>query len=79
MYDAINKGIKLAIGKFIVILDSDDFCADINVIERVINALFDHNIDACYGNIFYVDKINSMKIIRYWKSSPYAAGKFRAD
>uniref|UniRef100_A0A7V3VTR7 Glycosyltransferase n=1 Tax=candidate division WOR-3 bacterium TaxID=2052148 RepID=A0A7V3VTR7_UNCW3 len=77
MYDAINKGIKMATGEIIGILNSDDFYAHTGVIEMIINASSEHNVDACYGDLLYVDKNNPEKIIRYWKSSSYTPGKFK--
>ena len=36
-----------------------------------------HNVDSCYGDLLYVDKNNTDKIIRYWKSQPYENGLFK--
>jgi hypothetical protein len=32
---------------------------------------------SCYGDLLYVDKDNTDKVIRYWKSSPYKQGSFK--
>ena len=77
IYDAMNKGIKLATGEIIGILNSDDFYANENVIKIVAEAMSDKNADVCWGDLVYVDKNDQNKIIRFWESSPYQEGKFR--
>jgi glycosyltransferase len=76
MYDAINKGIRLATGEVIGILNSDDFYAHNKVLENVAQAIKEHNVDSCYGDLQYVNKKNTQKVIRYWKSRPYEEGLF---
>ncbi len=51
IYDAMNKGIKLATGDVIGILNSDDIYADEFVIENVIKAISNGNVDSCYGDL----------------------------
>lgn len=90
IYDALNKGIKMATGDVIGILHADDFYADNNVLMRV-SKIFEHeDVDACYGDLVYVkkqaeickpetvrDKPNKIyKIHRYWKSSQFYPRKF---
>jgi glycosyltransferase involved in cell wall biosynthesis len=77
IYDALNKGMRMATGDIIGILHSDDIYADKLVLGKIANVFKDYNVDSCYGDMVYVDKINTDKIIRYWKSSPYRPGKFR--
>ena len=71
MYDAMNKGIRIATGDIIGILNSDDLYYDAHVLEKVSAAMDDASIDACYADLIYVDKNNLNKIIRYWKSSDF--------
>jgi len=59
MYDAINKGMKVATGDFIAILNSDDYYIDCNLIQKVverIEKLHDKNIGGVYGNLIKIDK-----------------------
>jgi glycosyltransferase involved in cell wall biosynthesis len=63
MYDAMNKGIKMASGDIIGILNSDDRYAYNTVLYDVANAFNNKKIDCCYGNILY---INNSKPYRYW-------------
>lgn len=68
LYDAINKGLKVATGEVIGLLNSDDMFADDTVIARVI-ALFSQNpeIDAVYGDLNYIHP-QTGKILRRWRS-----------
>ena len=77
IYDAMNKGIKLALGDTIGILNSDDFYADKNVISNIVKIFLEKNTDSIYGDLCYVDKNDVSKIVRYWKSSKYVPGSFR--
>ncbi|MDD2367409.1 MAG: glycosyltransferase family 2 protein [Desulfuromonadaceae bacterium] len=76
IYDAMNKGIRLATGDIVGILNADDFYADPLVLETVINAFVDQEIDACYSDLVYVDQEKTDKIVRYWKTCPYRSGLF---
>lgn len=70
IYDAINKGINLATGDVIGILNSDDVYASNTIIEKVNSAFEVSNAQSCYGDLVYVSTDLS-KIIRYWKSGEY--------
>lgn len=71
MYDAINKGISMASGDIIGILNSDDMFASNDVIDAIVNCFIEHKLDAVYGDLVYVDKLNANRIIRYWKGVTY--------
>ena len=71
IYDAMNKGIKLATGDIVGILNSDDFYNSDNIIEKIVNEFKTKNIDTVYGDLVYVDAKDTNKIIRYWKSKPF--------
>ena len=76
IYDGMNKGIELASGDIIGILNSDDFYANNKIIENVVKEIKEKNTDCCWGDMVYVNKKNINKIVRYWKSSEYKKGKF---
>jgi glycosyltransferase len=76
VYDAMNKGLKLAIGDAIGFLNSDDFYVDKTVIRRIAEMMIATNADCCYGNLEYVDRNNINKTIRKWRSRPYYDGLF---
>ena len=76
IYDAMNKGINVAKGNIIGILNSDDFYPNNFIISNVVNS-FNNKIDAVYGDLVYVDPINTKKVLRYWKSGTYTRKKIK--
>jgi glycosyltransferase involved in cell wall biosynthesis len=77
IYDAINKGIKFATGDIIGILNSDDIFKDNRVIEKVVSAFNENEIDAVIGDVQFIDATNSSKIVRYYSSKHFHPGKFK--
>lgn len=77
MYDAINKGMAMATGEVIGILNSDDMLASPDVIESIAVCFKMHKIDAVYGDLVYVEQINTRKVLRYWKGSSYKRFRFK--
>jgi glycosyltransferase len=77
IYDALNKGIRLASGDAIGILHGDDLYAHDKVLGKVASVFENRNLDSCYGDLEYVSKEDSNKVIRYWKSSTFRPGKFK--
>lgn len=76
IYDAMNKGIAMATGDVIGILNADDVYADNNVLDDVMNAFNDETISGVYGDLKYVQQNDLSKVIRFWKSGTYRPGKF---
>jgi glycosyltransferase involved in cell wall biosynthesis len=76
IYDAMNKGIKMATGDVIGILNSDDFYAHAQVISRVAKQFQDKKCDALYADLVYVNREDTDKVIRSWEAGVYAPGKF---
>ena len=74
IYDAMNKGIGMATGDVIGFLNADDLYATDAVLKTVAGYFERQNVDSCYGDLLYVDKNNTDKTIRYWKSSPFDSG-----
>ncbi|MFB9076915.1 glycosyltransferase family 2 protein [Flavobacterium procerum] len=65
MYDAINKGLKLATGNVIGLMHSDDVFYDENVVSKIVDAFKKNNtIDAIYGNGIYITNNTKQKIVR---------------
>lgn len=76
IYDAMNKGIKLATGDVIGILNSDDVYFDQYIIEKVMNTFLEENVASVYGDLYYVKQDDLNTPVRYWKSSEYKKGSF---
>lgn len=76
IFDAYNKGLAIADGDIIGILNSDDFYTAPTVIEKVMEAFADPAVEAVYADLIYVDKDDTNKIVRHWKSRPYHVGDF---
>ncbi|MFA5886389.1 MAG: glycosyltransferase family 2 protein [Patescibacteria group bacterium] len=79
LYEAMNKGIKLATGDIIGILNSDDFYKDESILKKVVHC-FEENPDcqACYGDLEFVERDNPKKIVRFWRAGKYAAQKLNS-
>ncbi len=72
IYDAMNKGIKLATSDIVGILNSDDVFQDENVLLDIANHFYsDVNLDILYGDLVYVKSDDLNSVVRYWKSTNY--------
>jgi len=77
IYDAMNKGLKLANGDVIGFLNADDFYCNSEVISKVAREFeIDRFLEANYADLIYVDQINTSKTIRYFKSRDFKQGLF---
>lgn len=68
IYDAMNKGIALATGDVIGILNSDDVYTDPDVLANIMALFRDETVDACYADLQYVRADNLNKVTRTWRS-----------
>lgn len=76
LYDAMNKGIQMATGDIIGIINSDDFYVDEKVIGEIVNAFSGVDVEAVYGDLLYVDAAITDKIVRKWRSGQYKENAF---
>lgn len=76
IYDGMNKGLNLATGDIVGILNSDDLYASDEAIRSVVEKMEERDADICWGDLVYVDDKNTDKVLRYWHSSDYKKGKF---
>lgn len=77
IYDAMNKGIRMATGDVIGILNSDDFFSSDDVIQTVVDSFKNNDIDALYGDVHFVSPENLSKSVRYYSSSVFKPSLFR--
>lgn len=77
IYDAMNKGIRVATGDIIGILNSDDFFAANDVVSRIVaEFISDNTIVGVYSNLYYVKRDNPIEISRNWISKPFKEKSF---
>ena len=69
IYDAMNKGIRMATGDVVGILNSDDFFTSTNSVQHIVNGFSDEKVDAVYGDLIYVEQTNTKKITRFYSVS----------
>ncbi|MBR1387549.1 MAG: glycosyltransferase [Alloprevotella sp.] len=71
IYDAMNKGIQLAHGEVVGLLNSDDFYSSDDILETIAVAFEQNDIDAVYADVHYVHCENTNKQIRNYSSKPF--------
>lgn len=76
IYDAMNKGIALAIGEIVAFINADDFYASPNVLTTVAAAFEKSGADCCYGDLCYVSQVDPTRTVRYWRSADFVPGSF---
>lgn len=77
MYDAINKGMRMATGDIIGTLNSDDMLASPDVISKIVERFETAKVDAIYGDLLYVDQEDTSKVLRKWTGGEFKRKKFR--
>jgi len=72
IYDALNKGIRLATGEVIGFLNADDVYEDDWVLSRIAAAFNSRRVDAVYGDLEYVSRDDLDRVVRYWRAGPFS-------
>lgn len=75
LYDAMNKGLAMATGDVVGILNSDDFYTSDDVLERVAREI--EGVDAVYGDIHFVNPEDLSKCVRYYSSRSFRPWQMR--
>jgi glycosyltransferase involved in cell wall biosynthesis len=76
IYDAMNKGLNIATGEVIGILNSDDFYINNDIISKVANIFQKNSVDAMFADLVYVKPDNLNKVVRKYDSSNFSIDKF---
>nr|WP_321222076.1 glycosyltransferase family 2 protein [uncultured Psychroserpens sp.] len=71
IYDALNKGIKMATGDAIGFVHSDDYLASNTIIAEIVESFKTEHVDGVYGDLHYVSFENPDTIVRNWISQPF--------
>lgn len=77
MYEAINKGIRMATGDVVGLVHSDDFLYDRHVVSDVVRAFEETEADFVYGDGIYVDFQDTERMVRNWIGGDYHRWKVR--
>lgn len=78
LYDAMNKGIHMATGDIIGILNSDDFFTNETILKQVADEFQkNEDIDAIYGDVHFVNPDNLNKCVRYYSSKIFKRSLMR--
>jgi len=78
IYDAMNQGISAATGEVVGILNSDDFYTSCDILSTIAHTYERHpDIDALYGDVHYVDAVDTTRLIRYYSSRDFSRRRMR--
>lgn len=77
MYEAINKGIRMATGDYIGLVHSDDFLYSPHTISDIAKRLEETHADFLYGDGLFVNAENTDKVVRKWIGGTYRLWKVR--
>lgn len=77
LYDAMNKGIRMATGDVVGTLNSDDYFTSHDVVESFVSEFNDPSLVAVYGDVHYIHDGNPEKCVRYYSSRNFKPWKLR--
>jgi len=77
IYDAMNKGIRMATGDLVGILNSDDFYHKTSIISTIADAFGNSLTQAAFADVRYVEPNNLEKTVRYYSSKKFTPNLFR--
>ncbi|MEL5892855.1 glycosyltransferase family 2 protein [Bacteroides sp. GD17] len=77
LYDAMNKGIHMATGDIVGIINSDDFYHRADIVTKVVESFQDKTIQVVYGDVRFVNPDNLNKTVRYYSSKNFSPRYFR--
>lgn len=72
IYDAMNKGIAMATGDVVGILNSDDYFTSNDVIKKMVSSFSQPEVDAVYGDVHFVREGALDKVVRYYSSKMFS-------
>jgi glycosyltransferase len=77
IYQAMNKGLRLAQGELVGFLNADDVYQDAEVLTEVARVAQDRRVDAIYGDLVYVSRTNPGRVVRHWHSGRWSRRRLR--
>jgi glycosyltransferase involved in cell wall biosynthesis len=77
IYDAMNKGIRMATGEVIGILNADDYFNDSSTISSIAAAFkSDKTLDATIADIVFIKNEDQYKVLRHYSARKWRPAKF---
>ncbi|MCH6201328.1 glycosyltransferase [Aquiflexum sp. LQ15W] len=76
LYYAMNKGIKMATGDIVGILNSDDFYHRKDAISKIVEGFSDSTTSCVFADVRFVRHDNLGKTLRYYSSEKFNLGAF---
>ena len=76
VYDAMNKGLKLATGEVVAFVNAGDMMATRNTVSYMVRAFEEGGFDVIYGDALMVDPDDITKVKRFWKGGEYKRENF---
>lgn len=77
MYEAINKGIRMATGEVIALLHSDDTFFDRHTVSAAMEVIAQTDCELLYADGLYVDAEHPNLLVRDWQGGTFAPWKVR--
>lgn len=77
IYDAMNKGIRMATGDVVGIVNSDDFFHRRDSIAAVAKCFRENEVESVFADILFVKRDNPEKLIRYYSSKSFRPWKMK--
>ena len=77
LYEAMNKGVRIASGDIIGILNSDDFYYGVHVISRVVDCFESQGVDSVFADLIFVKPSDLNKPVRYYSSKSFSPKKIK--
>jgi glycosyltransferase involved in cell wall biosynthesis len=77
IYDAMNKGIRLARGSVVGMLNSDDAYTDRKSVSDLVEAMLRESTDSVFADVIYVDREKAGRLVRYYRSGRWSPSRFR--
>jgi glycosyltransferase involved in cell wall biosynthesis len=78
VYDAMNKGLRLATGEVIAFVNAGDMIAHRSCLSEMAAEFAKGDADAIYGDAYMVDPKDIRKVKRFWKGGVYKREAFRS-
>lgn len=75
IYDAMNKGLRLATGDIVGFLNADDVYADTGVLARVSATMEAERLDALFGDAEFVNSDRPDRPLRRYRSERFHPGR----